>query len=260
MRRKIEGKRILLTGASSGIGRALAATLAKQGAQLLITARRADRLANLAAELKTSGGSVELLAGDITSAKHRQNLAEWADQHWGGLDILINNAGVGALGPFAEKGEARLRQVMEVNFFGPVELTRICLPLLEQGRQAAIVNIGSILGHRAVPGKSEYCASKFALHGFSDSLRAELADQRIDVILVSPSTTQSEFFSAAIETEGTAPAVGKFPATPESIAQATVRAIQKGRHETIPSISGAALVWLDRICPPLANRVVARWG
>lgn len=260
MRRKIDGKRILLTGASSGIGRALAVNLTKQGAKLLITARRADRLESLATELASSGEPVQFLAGDITSAEHRKNLAEWAERQWGGLDILINNAGVGALGPFAEKGEARLRQVMEVNFFGPVELTRICLPLLQQGEQAAIVNIGSILGHRAVPGKSEYCASKFALHGFSDSLRAELADQRIDVILVSPSTTQSEFFAAAIESEGTSPAEGKFPATPQSIAQATVRAIQRGRHETIPSISGAALVWLDRICPPLANRLVARWG
>jgi short-subunit dehydrogenase len=76
----------------------------------------------------------------------------------------------------------------------------------------------------------------------------------------SPSTTQSEFFSAVVDIQGEMPAEGKFPATPQSIAQAAIRAIEQGRHESIPSFSGAALVWLDRICPALANRIVARWG
>src|SRR5690554_4357285 len=122
MRRHVRGKRILLTGASAGIGQALATTLASQESRLLITARREDRLAKLSSELASSGGRIDFLAGDITSAKHRQALVDWATQNWGGLDILINNAGIGALGAFAEAGEERLRRVMEVNFFAPVEL------------------------------------------------------------------------------------------------------------------------------------------
>src|SRR5204862_1887651 len=120
-----------------------------------------------------------------------------AIREFGGLDALVNNAGIGALGRFDQADEARLRQVMEVNFFAPAEFVREALPHLKAGNRPIVVNIGSVLGHRAVPEKSEYCASKFALHGFSDALRAELAPLGIDVLLVSPSTTTSEFFAAA---------------------------------------------------------------
>ena len=121
---------------------------------------------------------------------------EAVQQETGGLDLLVNNAGVGALGEFAEADPQRLRTVMEVNFFAPAELIRAAMPLLRAGEQPMIVNIGSVLGHRAVPLKSEYCASKFALHGFSDAVRAELADQGIDLLMVSPSTTQRSFSTA----------------------------------------------------------------
>ena len=107
----------------------------------------------------------------------------------------------------SQAGEERLRRVMEVNFFAPVELIRSAIPLLREGKRPLIVNISSVFGHRAVPRKSEYCASKFALHGFSDALRAELAREGIDVLLVSPSTTQSEFFDMVLEHESPSPGV-----------------------------------------------------
>src|SRR5205085_10807559 len=132
----------------------------------------------------------------------------------------INNAGIGAVGPFEDAGEERLRRVMEVDFFAPAELIRGALPLLKGGHHPIIVNIGSVLGHRAVPGKSEYCASKFALHGFSDALRAELAPQGIDVLLVSPSTTVSEFFDVATrQGDGLRGPFGAMPA--ETVARRT---------------------------------------
>jgi short-subunit dehydrogenase len=112
---------------------------------------------------------------------------------------LVNNAGIGAIGPFAEASPERLRKIMEVNFFAPAELIRSALPLLEAGKRPLIVNVSSVLGHRGIPKKSEYCASKFALHGFSDALRCELAPRGIDVLLVSPSTTATEFFDNVIE-------------------------------------------------------------
>ena len=122
---------------------------------------------------------------------------------WGGLDVLINNAGVSAHGRFADSDEPTLRRVMEVNFFAAAELTRLALPLLhvqnpnrrsQNPIPAAIVNIGSIIGHRGLPLNSEYAASKFALRGWSESLRAELAADGVDVLLVSPGTTDTEFF------------------------------------------------------------------
>ncbi|QDU76603.1 1-deoxy-11-beta-hydroxypentalenate dehydrogenase [Bremerella volcania] len=260
MRRKLAGLRILITGASSGIGRALAILAAEAGAKLLLTARREDRLDELLEVVHAKGADAKYVVGDVTDPALRQKLLEKAQHEYQGLDVLVNNAGVGAYGSFAEASPERLRQLMEVNFFAPVELTRLFLPMLEKGRTPAICNISSILAHRAVPGKSEYCASKFALHGFSDALRAELSSKGIDVILVSPSTTSSEFSSSVIEKKGKAPATGKFTRTPHDIAAAALRAIRTGKHEIIPSKTGYAMVLLDRLWPSLADWAVAKLG
>ncbi len=259
-RRTLEGARVIVTGASSGIGGALARALNRAGAHLVVTARREDRLRLLVADLRERGPVVVQCAGDITSPRVRQSVLEAARLELGGLDILVNNAGVGGVGPFASASEQRLRQIMEVNFFAPVELIRSALPLLSGGKNPLIVNISSVLGHRAVPQKSEYCASKFALHGFSDALRAELAGQGMDVLLVSPSTTQSEFFDHLLENTATrrVPSVGRM--TPERVARQTLCAMRRGRHEIILSPSGKLLVWLDRLAPPLVNRLLARFG
>ncbi len=259
-RRTLEGARVVVTGASSGIGRALARQLNRAGAQLVLTARREDRLRELAAELQERGPAVRYRAGDITSAGVRHEVLDAACQEFGGLDILVNNAGVGAMGPFAAASEQRLRRLMEVNFFAPVELIRAALPLLHAGQRPLIVNMSSVLGHRAVPGKSEYCASKFGLHGFSDALRAELSGEGIDVLLVSPSTTQSEFVDNVLENVADHPGPTAGRMTPERVASKTLRAMRLGRHEIILSPAGKLLVWLDRLSPPLVNRLVARFG
>ena len=259
-RRPIAGSRGLITGASSGIGRELALQLADRGAALLLTARRQERLDALVAQIRRQGGTARAVPGDVTSPALREKLVETVAEHWEGeLDLLVNNAGVGALGPFADAQPARLRQVMEVNFFAPAELTRDLLPCLRRGYRPLIVNISSVLGHRAVPYKSEYCASKFALHGFSDALRAELAPAKIGVLLVSPSTTQTEFEQHVLERHAAARR-SPFPASAAAVARQTVRAIRAGRHEIILTPGGKLLVWLDRLCPPLANRLIARFG
>lgn len=256
-RRSISGLRTIVTGASAGIGRALTIELIRQGAKVIAFGRRADRLAALAAELPTPE-NYRLLAGDVTKSGDRRAVLETAEREFGGLDCLINNAGSGAIGPFAAADENRLRQVMEVNFFAPAELIRAAIPLLATGRSPIIVNVGSVLGHRAIPGMSEYCASKFAIHGLSDSLRAELEPRGIDLLLVSPSTTASEFFDVAIG--GGKQRLHRFGSmTAEAVARRTVAAIAAGRHEIILSLGGKALVWFDRLCPPLAHWFITRF-
>ena len=256
--RAISGLRTIVTGATSGIGRALTLELVRRGAKVVAFGRRAERLHALAAEV-ADASAYRYLAGDVTRREDRAAAIEMAIAEFGGLDALVNNAGIGALGPFQQADEARLRSVMEVNFFAPAEFIRESLPRLARGEKPIIVNIGSVLGHRAMPEKSEYCASKFALHGFSDALRAELAPQGIDVLLISPSTTASEFFEAAAG-ESSKPQ-GRFGAMPaELVARRIASAMAAGRHEIILSAGGNFLVWLDRLCPPLANWVVSRWG
>ncbi len=256
--RKLENARAIVTGATSGIGRAISLELARQGVRVVATGRRAERLADLQAEVETLGVPIAAVPGDLCQPALRARLLATAESEFGGLDLLVNNAGIGAIGPFADADEARLRRIMEVNFFSLVELTRAALPMLEQGRQPLIVNVSSVLGHRGVPGKSEYCASKFAVHGFSDALRAELVSRAIDVLLVSPSTTASEFFDHARPGPDADLPAGAM--SPEVVARKTVNAIRRGNHEIILSAGGKLLVWVDRLLPALADRLVARFG
>jgi short-subunit dehydrogenase len=261
--RAIAGSRVLVTGASSGIGRELARQLAAQGARVVMAGRRAERLEQLAGQIAAAGGLAHAVAGDLTEPDVRQRAVQAAVDRFGGLDALVNNAGLGAQGAFVTADAARLRAVMEVNFFVPAELIRAALPLLARGTRPIVVNIGSVLGHRAVPRKSEYCASKFALHGLSDALRAELAPLGIHVLLVSPSTTESEFFDHSWKSPDAAasqPAVRARAMPAGWVAQRTIRAMRTDKHEILLPTSGKLLVWLDRLWPALADRLVARFA
>jgi short-subunit dehydrogenase len=254
-RRPIHGLRGILTGASSGIGRALAVELVREGARLVVSARRKEHLEQLAGELHPAPGQLEIVPGDITSDDLRRALVERAQTAFRGLDLVINNAGSGAMGPFAEASPERLRSVMEVNFFAAAEMTRLAVPLLKHGNRPIVVNVSSVLGHRGVPGCAEYCASKFALQGFSQSLRAELAADHIDVLVVSPATTETEFFDRAIDARTERPWWSQRGKSPQYVARQIARAIRKGKHEIVISPGGKLLVWTSRLFPRLVD-----WG
>jgi len=258
-KRVIPGSRAIVTGASSGIGRQIALELARQGARVVVTARREDRLRELASEIASAGGQAESVPGDITDPAVRQRTIDAARSVLGGLDILVNNAGAGAIGLFERADADRVRQVMEVNFFALVEMTRIALPLLKQGNRPILVNISSILGHRGVPYNTEYCASKFAVQGFSESLRIELAPQGIEVLVVSPGTTETEFFQSAVQGVGQPSWPEHAPVTAAWVARQIVQAIEHGGRELIPYRWGKVLCWLHRLSPSLTDRIMARY-
>lgn len=285
-KRNLVGKRILVTGCSSGIGRELCLKLCERGAIVLGTARRLDRLIILQDEIVTkysnsrdiSAKSIEsdaapgtteifevvtpfsFLAGDICDQEFRAELADWVEEHWGGLDILINNAGVGGIGLFEDATEDRLRAIMDVDFFAAVELTRKFLPHLERGNQPAILNIGSVLSHRAVPLKSEYCAAKFALRGWSEALRVELMPKRIDVLMLSPSTTRSEFFDSLVGTEPGQKSASVGSMTPSKVAEAAVTVLVRSKRDMVLSFGGKFLVWAARIVPRFTDRILFKFG
>lgn len=259
-RRQLKGARILVTGASSGIGRALCVRLCKHGACVLATARREDRLVRLQVDCAELPGTLQIIAGDLTLDSHREAILQWVDSQWGGIDVLVNNAGVGAIGRFDEATQDRLRQVMEVDFFAPVELTRLCLPWLRKGNRAAILNVGSVLAHRAVPNKSEYCAAKFAIRGWSESLRVELAKEGIDVLMLSPSTTRSEFFDSLVDTNPQEKSRSVGIMSSDRVAQLAVSALVRSKREMILSVGGRALVWAGRLFPRLTDRLLSRFA
>jgi short-subunit dehydrogenase len=256
-RRSLADGRVLLTGASSGIGRELALALARRGARLLLTARRDDLLESLCQECLQAGGQAERLAGDVAEPACRDALRQWIAEQWGALDVLVNNAGVSAHGLFEDASESTLRRIMEVNFFAATELARLVLPLLVRGREPAIVNMGSIVGHRGLPMNSQYAASKFALRGWTESVRAELAG-RVDVLLVSPGTTDTAFFEHLLERRGALPWRQAKAVSAASVAEQTVRALERGRREIFPNWLGRALVTSNRLFPGIVDWAVAR--
>jgi short-subunit dehydrogenase len=257
-RRQIAGSRALVSGASSGIGRAIALELGRHGADVVVMARREERLRQVAADIEAGGGRAEIVAGDVTDESVRDFALQRSRERFGGLDTLVNNAGIAATGRFEDASPDRLRRIFEVNFFAFVELTRAALPLLKEGRAPIVVNVGSILGHVAIPSLSEYCAAKFAVRGFTESLRAELAPRGIDVLLVSPATVETEIWDRMIEETGKTSWRAKRGATPEFIARRTVQAMRRGRREILPGIPPKLVNLANRLCPSIVARVLER--
>jgi short-subunit dehydrogenase len=262
MHRSIAGARAIVTGASGGLGREIALELCRQGAQVLLLARREEKLCAVADEIARQCGArrAEIVVGDVTDAKVRRTALDRVQLALGGLDILINNAGVGSLARFESADPLHTRQVLETNFFAPVELTREALPLLRAGRQPIIVNIGSILGYRATPQNSDYCASKFALRGWSESLRVELAPLGIDVLLVSPGSTATEFWDNLVGKQGDVPWSLRGAAAADVTAQAVVRAIAQGRREFVPGFQARWFVRAARWFPRLWDHILRRYS
>ena len=174
---------------------------------------------------------------------------------WGGIDLLVNNAGVSVQGEFGDGTPEQLRRVFDVNLFAAIELSRIALPLLRESKRATIANVASILAHRAIPFNSEYCASKFALRGWSEAIRAELAQQGIHVLVVSPGTTRTEFFDNLLEKRREMPWTEAHAQSAEAVARATIRAIERRCNHTVPNLRGQILLLANRLSPRLVD-----WG
>jgi short-subunit dehydrogenase len=257
-RRKLEGARILITGASQGIGRAMALEAARRGALVLAAARNEELLAELVAEGKTNNRTIHTVKADVTDPAGRTAMVEAAQRHLGGLDVLVNNAGIGATGHFADVGPERMRQIFEVNFFGLTETTRVCLPLLKQGRTPAILNISSVAGRRGLPARSDYSASKFAVQGFSEALRSELAKDGIDVLLVNPGLTQTNFSKNMIEQKAKVQLDHLRGMTSEQVASLTLDALARGSNEVTFTLQGRLLLLVNRFFPWFVDMMTRR--
>ncbi|MEI6239624.1 MAG: SDR family NAD(P)-dependent oxidoreductase [Planctomycetia bacterium] len=252
-RRRVDGLRVLVTGGSSGVGRALAIEFARRGARVLATARRTERLA----DLERSVPGITTVSGDITAAATRRQLLEHARDRLDGLDVLVAAAGGGAIGAFRDATPETLRTIMELDFFAPAELVREALSLLAAGRDPAIVLVGSILGCHPLPLHAEYCAAKAALASLAASLRTELADDGIDVLLASLGPTESEFWDSLAAGRRPAWSAGR-PLTAATTAAAIVDALVHRRSDVLPGWAAKGYALAARACPWLIDMVVAR--
>lgn len=261
--RVLSGSTALVTGGSSGVGRAIALDLARRGVRVLATARRADRLAALAAEPLPAGApGILVFAGDITSSHERRAILDEAARVLGGLDLVVAAAGSGAVGEFAGGDPATLQRIMEIDFFAPAELIRESLPLLRQSRDPAIVLVGSILGYHPLPLHAEYCAAKAALRSLAGSLRQELAAGResqppVDVVLASLGPTESEFWDNLVAGERPRWSRGR-PLSASATAAAVSDALVRRRQEILPGWSAKGFALAARLFPRLIDSIVAR--
>lgn len=258
MRRELTGKRAILTGASGGIGRAIATALAKAGARVALAGRNADALNQLASDLRTTGGDVLVVPTDVTKPEDRQRLVDTATASFGGLDLLVNNAGIGSHGHFSTSTPEIMRQVMEVNFFAPIELTRVAMPHLTNGNLPAVVNLTSMCGRKGMPAWPEYSASKFALVGMSEAWRGEFARFGVDVITLVPGLTNSGFGNHLLRTDGRVEIRFHEGMRPEELAAGVVAAIQQNRREVVFGGEARRLLRFNKFFPRLTNWLIAR--
>jgi short-subunit dehydrogenase len=251
--------RTLITGASSGIGHCLAEEAAHAGMRVAVTARSSDRLHDLAQTLTAAGAEVLPVSADITSADDRARLLDTVTDRFGGLDVLVNNAGIGAQGFFADSTPEVARQVMEVNFFAPAELIRLAIPILTEGRQPAIVNVASMTGRRAMAMWSEYSASKFALCGLSEALRGEMVRFGIDVLTILPGLTKTGLDSHLLRQHPKMAIDFKTGMDPKVVAVATLDALRKNRAETVVGFEARWILRVNKVLPRFIDRVIGRF-
>ncbi|MDR3517729.1 MAG: SDR family NAD(P)-dependent oxidoreductase [Azospirillaceae bacterium] len=249
----LDGKIVLITGAGSGIGQALARELASHGARLLLVGRRVEALEATRASLPDPRHGM-VLAGDITDPHTRAALATKVST-LGRLDILINNAGLVETGPLRADDAFRRRRMVEINLLAPIELTMALLPILRASAPARIVNVGSMFGDIAFPGFAAYSATKFGLRGWSEGLRRELAPSRVAVSYAAPRGTRTPAAEGFAEL---ASALAMPLDPPEKVAQQIVAGIRRGARDIYPNGPERWFVLLQRLMPGLIDRVLIR--
>lgn len=233
MKSDFQNRVIWLTGASSGIGEALAYEFCNRGAQLILSARRAEELERVRAQC-VDPARVKILPLDVADLENIPQKAQEARALFERIDILVNNAGITQRGRVAETEMSVLQRVFQVNFFGAVALTKVVLPDMLERRAGQIVVVSSLTGKLPVPKYAAYCASKHALQGYFDSLRGEVARHGVKVTLILPGFVQSEISKNSLDTQGNprGKAASMRNAMPADVAaRKMVNAIARGREQ-----------------------------
>lgn len=250
----MEGKRIILTGAAGGIGAHLARLLAAEGARLCLTDVNGAALNTLCGSLE--GARTAGVVADICRPEGRSEIVRQARQRFGGIDTLINAAGINPFGVYAKADAALIQKTMEINLLAPMLLTREVLPDMVSQHSGQIVNIGSTFGSIGFAWFSTYSASKFGLRGFSQALRRELADTGIEVIYIAPRAVRTAINSAAVYRM--AEATRMTMDEPDAVARQILEGMQRGRKERYLGFPESLFVRINSVLPGIVDRATRK--
>ncbi len=250
---QLEGKKALITGAGSGIGRSLAIEAASRGMRVALAGRRKPTLDETLSLLQGSGHLV--LVADVTNPANRQALMAELQAHWGGLDLLVNNAGLVPVGPLGAAKDEDLQEVLNTNLLAPMALVREALPLLKKAKGARVVNIGSVLGDIPYPLFVPYSATKAGLRGFSIALRRELAPLGIGVTYAAPRATRTP---ASRALESLIEPFGMKLDTPDAVAKFVWNAVAREANAIYPAGPERMYVLMQRLFPRVVDKAIAK--
>lgn len=251
---------VAITGASAGIGRAIAVRLARDGASLAICARRSERLETVAKEIIEAGGTALPFVADVAHDTEMRAFVDRTVARWGQLDAMICNAGYGVYGAIDQLPPEKMKAMMEVNYLGTFNAARASLPIFRRQNRGHIVITSSIVGKRGVPYVGGYAATKFAQVGLAECLRAELVGSGIHVTVVYPISTATEFHEVMVRESGFATRASGPRQSPERVADAVARAIERPVPEVYPFRWSKALAVINSIAPGACDRIVKKWG
>jgi dehydrogenase/reductase SDR family member 7B len=255
----MKDKVVIITGGSSGIGKALAEVFGRNGAKILITGRNITELDATVAALQKEGITVTGLQADVTEIADNERMAAEAVKHYGKIDVLINNAGISMRALFSETDLEVVKTVMDINFYGVLYATRACLPEITKNK-GSVIGISSIAGFRGLPGRTGYSASKFALNGFLEVLRTELLYSGVHVLTACPGFTASNIRKRALTKDGSmqgeSPRKEEKMMSAEECAQHIYKATIKRKRTLVLTAQGKLTVFLNKWLPGFTDKMV----
>ncbi len=255
----MKGKVVIITGSSSGIGKSCAFEFSKLGANLMLVARSEIKLREISEEINKNGGNSTFFATDVSIEKECNEMVQKTISFFGQIDILVNNAGISMRSIFNDLSLSVFEKVMNVNFWGAVYCTKYALPYILKNK-GSVVGVSSIAGHKGLPGRTAYSASKFALQGFLESLRIENHNNNLHVLIICPGFTSSNIRKKALQgdglQQGESPRVEKKMMSSEKVALYMINAIQKKKNNLVLTSNGRLMVFLNKFFPKLVDKLV----
>jgi len=255
----MEGKVVVITGASSGIGKALAFEFSGKGSKVVLGARNHDNLKKVADEINQQGGEAVYCVADVSNENDCKNLILTGVEKYGKIDILINNAGISMRATFNDLKLDVLKQLMDINFWGTVYCTKHALPFLLETK-GSVVGVSSIAGLKGLPGRTGYSASKFAMNGFMETLRIENLKTGLHVLMAFPGFTASNIRNTALAADGSMQ--GESPRdegkmmTAEEVANHIYKAVIKRKNRIILTSQGKLTFWINKFFPNWLDKQV----